>query len=98
GTSVWKAKHPRVRPNETTPISPTRRPGSGKVRVRRRHFTRNRSLLPMFRSPKGVTNDYVSHTEDLAAAKRGRTGQVRHLSGQGRDTGHVIPGNARRPQ
>jgi hypothetical protein len=40
-------------------------------------FIRNRSHSSMFLCPKGVTSSHESHTQNLAAAKRRRTGQVR---------------------
>src|SRR6266481_6558730 len=90
-TSAWRARHQRVRRNETMRISAIRRPGGGKVQVRRRLFIRNRSRSSMYPFHKGVTNSHEFHTQDLAAKKRKRIGEVRHLSSEGRDTGHVIP-------
>jgi len=90
-TSAWRARHQRVRRNETMRISAIRRHGGGKVQVRRRLFIRNRSRSSMYPFHKGVTNSHDFTLRIWRQQNANASGRFRHLSSEGRDTGHVIP-------
>src|SRR5208283_2732356 len=97
-TSESKAKPPMARQNATTRTSLTAPPGNGRVQARGLLSTKNRSPSSTFRFRKGVTSSHESHAQDLAAAKRKRTGQFPQLSGKRRYPRYVVPRNARRTQ